>query len=52
MELILLEDYTINDPVLTCPYVMDANGNAHFDPGFHGVWVETLPLRVISHALI
>ena len=40
--LILLEDYTINDLVLACPGIVDANGNAHFDSGSHGVLVENL----------
>src|SRR5678816_3400716 len=40
--LILLEDYTINDPVLACSDIVDANGNAHFDSGSHGVLVENL----------
>ncbi len=40
--LILLEDYTVNDPVLACPSIVDANGNSHFDSGFHGVLVEDL----------
>jgi len=38
--LILLEDYTINDPVLARPNIVDANGYAHFDSGSHGVLVE------------
>lgn len=38
--LIVLEDYTINDLVLACPGIVDANGNAHFDSGFHGLFVE------------
>ena len=41
--LILLEDYTVNDLVLACPGIVDANGNANFDSGFHGVLVENLP---------
>src|SRR6266404_5850889 len=40
--LIVLEDYTINDLVLACPGIVDANGNAHFDSGFHGLFVENL----------
>ena len=40
--LILLEDYSINDLVLACPGIVDANGNAHFDSGSHGVLVENL----------
>src|SRR6266540_5523898 len=40
--LILLEDYTINDPVLACPDIVDANGNTHSDSGSHGVLVENL----------
>ena len=40
--LILLEDYTINDLVLACPGIVNANGNAHFDSGSHGVLVENL----------
>jgi hypothetical protein len=40
--LILLEDYTINDPVLACPGIVDANRSAHFDSGSHGVLVENL----------
>ena len=31
--LILFEDYTVNDPVLACPSIVDANGNSHFDSG-------------------
>src|SRR4029453_4726910 len=40
--LILLEDYTINDLVLACPGIVDANGNAHFDSGSYGLLVENL----------
>ncbi len=40
--LILLEDYTINDLVLACPGIVDANGNAHSNSGLHGVRVEDL----------
>src|SRR4029450_6969839 len=40
--LILLEDYTINDLILACPDIVDANGNAHFDSGSHGVLVKNL----------
>ena len=29
--LIVLEDYTINDLVLACPGIVDANGNAHLE---------------------
>ena len=44
--LILLEDYTVNDPVLACPSIVDANGNSHFDSGFHGVLVEDLAAAI------
>ncbi len=40
--LIVLEDYTINDLVLACPGIVDANGNTYFDFSFHGVLVENL----------
>src|SRR5438876_532954 len=40
--LIVLEGYTINDPVLACSGIVNANGNAHFDFGSHGVFVENL----------
>ena len=40
--LILLENYTINDPILACPNVVDANGNAHSDTGSYGFLVENL----------
>src|SRR6266550_63852 len=38
--LILLEDYTINDLVLACPGIVDANRNPHLHSGSHGVLVE------------
>src|SRR4029077_15251364 len=40
--LILLDDHTIDNPVLTCPDIVDPNGDAHFDSGSHGVLVENL----------
>lgn len=38
--LILLEDYTINNSVLTCPDIVDPNWDARFDSGSHGVLIE------------
>ena len=40
--LILLEDYTINDPVLSCSCIVDANGNAYLDFGSRRVRVKNL----------
>lgn len=40
--LILLEDYTINDLVRACPYIMHTNRSAHFDFGSRRIRVENL----------
>src|SRR3954467_7009939 len=40
--LILLENYTINDPVLARSDVVDTNGSPNFNSGPHGVWVQNL----------
>src|SRR6188474_1983905 len=40
--LILLEDYTINNLVLPCPCIVDANGNAYLDFGSRRVRVKNL----------
>ena len=44
--LILLEDYAVNDLILACAGIVDANGNAHSNSGLHGVRVEDLAAPV------
>jgi hypothetical protein len=41
-SLILLENHTINDPVLACADVVDTNGSPNFNFGSHGRWLQNL----------